>query len=336
MPHYKIYITYCFRIFLALLMPVLMSPSCKTKSQEETAEKTNETSITKPAFSADSTFHFIEDQLAFGPRVPGTPAQQKCADYFSAKLKQYTPNVIVQKTNVTVYNGKSVPCINVIASFNPEVKRRLLILSHWDSRPFADQGDSAVNKPILAADDGASGCAVMIEIARQLQAKDPRIGVDLLFVDVEDYGQPEYELNQKEGDYYCLGTQYWCKHPHVPNYKADNGILLDMVGAKNATFTYEGVSYQYAQSFMKEVWKNAHQLGWSNYFLTNITDQIIDDHYYVNTMAKIPTIDIIYRSFATQSGFAPHWHTHDDNINIISKTTLQAVGETVLSTIYLY
>lgn len=310
--------------------------SCNLFNKEEKNSNPTETltNIEHPLFSSDSAYFFIQQQLEFGPRVSGTAAQQKCAAYFEQKLKNYGAKVITQNTNVVVYNGKSVPCINVIASYNPDVKRRLLICTHWDSRPFADQGDSAVATPILAADDGGSGSAVLLEIARQLQQKTPEIGVDLIFLDVEDYGQPEYDLDQKQGDFYCLGTQYWCKNPHVPNYKAENGILLDMVGAKGATFTYEGISMQYAPSFMKEVWKTASQLGYSTFFQKEETAPIIDDHYYINQMAKIPTIDIINRTYTTRSGFPKHWHTHKDNLDIIDKTTLQAVGETVLATIY--
>lgn len=322
------------KIILIIFIPVLMASSCKTKKEDTTNETTTTATITKPEFSSDSAYLFTQQQLDFGARVPGTSAQQKCAAYFEQKLRNYGASVVVQKTNVVVYNGKSLPCINVIASYNPTIKRRLLICTHWDSRPFADRDDSAVAKPILAADDGASGSAIMLEIARQLQKKNPEIGVDLVFLDVEDYGQPEYDLNQKQGDFYCLGTQYWCNNLHVPNYKAENGILLDMVGAKGATFTYEGVSMQYAPEFMKQVWRNADALGYSNFFLKQNTNQIIDDHYYINTMTKIPTIDIINRTYTTMTGFAAHWHTHEDNMNIIDKLTLEAVGETVLATIY--
>lgn len=317
------------------LMPFIMASSCKhNQDNNQSTETTTSEKISKPEFSSDSAYIFTQQQVDFGVRVPGTPAQQKCAAYFEQKMKNYGATVITQKTNVTVYSGKSVPCINVIASYNPEVKRRLMICTHWDSRPFADQDDSAVAKPILAADDGGSGSAVLLEIGRQLQKKNPEIGVDLIFLDVEDYGEPEYDLNQKQGDFYCLGTQYWCKNPHVPSYKAENGILLDMVGAKGATFTYEGVSMQYAPEFMKQVWRNADLLGYGNFFQKELTDQIIDDHYYINQLTKIPTIDIISRTYTTRSGFPKHWHTHQDNMSIIDKLTLQAVGETVLATIY--
>ncbi|HPA35793.1 MAG TPA: M28 family peptidase [Chitinophagales bacterium] len=322
------------KFMAALLLAAFLVVSCKTKQQDTSTENTAATQTERPAFSADSAFAFIEQQLAFGPRVPGTPAQQQCAAYFEQKLKAYGASVILQKTNVTVYSGKSVPCINIVGSYNPEAKRRLLLCTHWDSRPFADQDSKNVDQPILAADDGASGAAVLLEIARQLQQKNPDIGVDLLFIDVEDYGQPEFDLDRKEGDFYCLGAQYWSRYPHVPNYKADNGILLDMVGAKGATFGYEGVSMQYAPEFMKQVWQYAAQLGYGNYFVRDHGDPIIDDHYYINTLAGIPTIDIIHRTYATRSGFGAHWHTHADNIDIIDKLTLQAVGETVLLTLY--
>jgi glutaminyl-peptide cyclotransferase len=322
-------------LHIAVVFLIILASSCRQKTEENYSENASAVSrLTRPDFSSDSAYRFIEEQLAFGPRVPGTPAQQQCAAYFENKLKTYGATVIIQKTNVVVYTGKSVPCINIIASFNPEVKRRLLICAHWDSRPFADQGDSAVASPILAADDGASGAAVMLEIARQLQQRNPEIGVDLLFLDVEDFGQPEFELTQKQGDFYCLGSQYWSNNPHIPNYRAENGILLDMVGAKGATFTYEGISMQYAPQFMKEVWKKADALGYSNFFTKEMTGQIVDDHYYINTIARIPTIDIINRTYKTRTGFPGHWHTHDDNIGIIDKVTLQAVGETVLATVY--
>ncbi len=321
-------------IVILMFFIMLFVVACKPKTNESNVDTSVASTIQKPTFSSDSAFHFIAQQLSFGSRVPGTAAQQQCAAYFENKFKSYGASVVMQRTNVVVYSGKSVPCINIVASYNTDVKRRLLLCTHWDSRPFADRDDSAVAKPILAADDGASGAAILLEIARQLQQKNPQIGIDILLLDVEDYGQPEYELNQKQGDFYCLGTQYWSKNPHVPNYTAENGILLDMVGAKGATFTLEGVSMQYAPAFMKQVWRSAAQLGYSNYFVNDLTDQIIDDHYYINTLANIPTIDIINRTYTTKTGFASHWHTHQDNINIIDKQTLQAVGETVLATIF--
>lgn len=316
------------------LMVLLLVSSCKHK-EENTSEQSGTTAqLVRPAFSADSAYAWVQQQVDMGPRVPGTPAQQKCADFIQKKLKQFGATIYTQNTKVVVYNGKSVPCINIVGAYNVNAKHRILLCTHWDSRPFADQDDSAKTKPILAADDAGSGVGVLLEIARQLQQKQPDAGVDLLFLDVEDYGQPDYDPQQKQGDFYCLGTQYWCRNPHVPGYKAENGILLDMVGAKGATFTYEGESIQYAPDFLKKVWSKAEALGYGNFFLRDQTDPIIDDHYYINQMANIPTIDIINRTYSTRSGFAAHWHTHKDNMNIIDKLTLRAVGETVLATAY--
>ncbi len=322
------------RIISLVLIILLLVTSCKQNESSSSAEATIEKQVVRPAFSADTAYIFVQEQVAFGPRVPGSKAQQRCAEYIQQKLKQYDASVVTQQTEVVVYNGETVPCINIVGSYNPSAKRRLLICTHWDSRPFADQDDKDRDKPILAADDAGSGVAVLLEMARQLKQKHAEIGVDLLFLDVEDYGQPEYETNQKQGDFYCLGTQYWSKNPHLPNYTAENGILLDMVGAKGATFTYEGVSMQYAPDFMKQVWKTADVLGYSNFFQKEITAQIIDDHYYINEMARIPTIDIIHRTYSTRSGFPAHWHTHRDDMDIIDKLTLKAVGETVLATVY--
>ena len=322
--------------FLLLLINIIIV-SCKNKTiQQETISNT-ENKIERPAFSADSAYRFIEEQIIFGARIPNTPAQEKCAKYLENKLTQYGAEVVVQTTKLPVYNGQLVPCYNIIGTYNPAAKRRLLLCAHWDTRPFADRADTEQSKPNLGVDDGASGVAVLIEIARQLQQKQPEIGVDIMLFDVEDYGPPAWEEGKYAGrDFYGLGTQYWCKNPHIPNYSASNGILLDMVGAKNATFTYEGISMQYAPDFMKQVWNNANLLGYSNYFIKRITNPIIDDHYYINTITSTPTIDIIYRTFETESGFAKHWHTHDDNIQNMDKNTLQAVGEVVLATVFGY
>ena len=320
--------------FLLFLFPLCII-SCKSVSKEGNTIETIEKNIEKPLFSADSTYRFIEEQIAFGPRIPNTPAQKKCADYLSNKLKQYGAEVIIQTTKLPIYNGQIVPCYNIIGSFNPNIKRRLLLCAHWDTRPFSDRADKNQNTPNLGVDDGASGVAVLIEIARQIQIKQPNLGIDIIFFDLEDYGPPaSEETKYTGGDFYALGTQYWCKNPHIPNYSASNGILLDMVGAKNATFTYEGVSMQYAPDFMKQIWNNAASLGYGKYFVKRISNPIIDDHYYINTLTTTPTIDIIFRTFETESGFAKHWHTHDDTIDNID--TLQAVGETVLATIYNY
>lgn len=313
----------------------LLAVSCKLKPKQ-TEEEQVATTVERPSFSADSCYHFIQEQIAFGARIPNTPAQAKCALYLKNKLQSYGATTIIQQTNLKIYNGQTVPCYNIIGSYNPSIERRILLCAHWDTRPFMDQeADATIQEQHNdGADDGASGVAVLLEIARQFQTKNPEIGVDIIFFDVEDYGQPQFNYNPNVEDDYCLGTQYWCKNLHVANYKAEAGILLDMVGAKGATFPYEGISMQYAPSFLKQVWHNASLLGYGNYFIKQQSAAITDDHYYINTLTGIPTIDIINRTTATESGFATHWHTQTDNIDIISTATLQAVGETVLYSVY--
>jgi len=222
-------------------------------------------------------------------------------------------------------------CQNILSN----AKKRLLLCAHWDTRHVADQGNEDINQPIEGANDGGSGVGVLLEIARQLQLKAPNAGVDIIFFDVEDQGQPDYITPMKR-DTYCLGSQFWSKTPHVPGYTAQNGILLDMVGAKDAVFTLEGTSMYFAPEWMRKVWDAAIQLGHSKYFNYNRTDPITDDHLYINQIKGIPTIDIIHYDRNTRSGFGSYWHTHNDNMEVIDKATLQAVGETVLAVTYEY
>ncbi len=285
-----------------------------------------------PVFDADSAYRHIERQVAMGPRVPGTPAQRKCADYMEAELKQYCDTVYKQDVKVKAGDGQLLPCINLIGVINPSATRRILLLTHWDSRPWADQDTINTDKPILAADDGGSGVGTLIELARQLKgAKLPaNIGVDILLTDVEDYGNSE-----KWGeDSYCLGTQYWATHLHTPGYKADYGILLDMVGAKGATFPMEGYSSEVAGGVQQKVWQAGAHAGYSSFFAYVAGPPITDDHVPVNKLTGIKTIDIINMSFDPENPFAPHWHTHGDNMTVIDKATLKAVGQTLLQVIY--
>jgi Zn-dependent M28 family amino/carboxypeptidase len=311
----------------ALLSGILFFGSCRNQAEQPETTVPETVVVERPAFNSDSTYSYIETQVNFGPRVPGTSPQKACADWLKSKLEQLGAQVTFQKTSVKVYNGSSVPCYNIIGSYKPEAKKRILLCAHWDSRPWADQDDTNTDNPIDGANDGASGVGVLLEIARQLQQTPPNVGVDIIFFDVEDYGKSEVENS------YCLGSQYWSKNPHIPGYKASQGILLDMVGAPNATFALEGFSMQIAPQVMKKVWSLGHELGHGKYFLYRETGAITDDHYYVTTLTGIPTIDIIHNDATTMSGFGKYWHTHDDNMSNISKETLQAVGETVLAAV---
>jgi len=286
--------------------------------------------VSVPSFNADSAYGYVATQVAFGPRVPGTPAQQACAKWMHGKLKFVCDTIYEQKTMVKGGDGKVMPCINIIGVIHPKATKRILLLTHWDSRPWADMDTKDKDKPILAADDAGSGVAVLIELANVLKT-DPipdNVGIDILLTDVEDYGRSEWGE-----DSYCLGTQYWANHPHVPGYTANFGILLDMVGAAGARFPMEGMSKQFAPEIQQNIWQAAVKAGYSSYFPFVDGAGITDDHLPVNKIAHKPTVDIINLRDG-DSPFAPHWHTHNDNMDVIDKGTLKAVGQTLLQVIY--
>lgn len=282
-----------------------------------------------PKFNEDSAYTFIQAQVDLGPRVPGTKAHAKCAEYLSEKLKSYGWDVQIQNTNITTYDGKKFILKNIIGTYKPEITKRILLLSHWDTRHIADSDTVDRDKPFDGADDGGSGVGVLLEIARQLSITKPNVGIDILFDDLEDYGNQ----SSPGEDTWCLGTQYWAKNPHKPGYVAQYGILLDMVGAKNATFPREGNSVEYAPYVVKKIWNKAAHLGYSNYFIFEDGPPITDDNYYVITGANIPCVDII--NMNPQTGrFGSYHHTHRDNMNIIDRNTLKAVGQTVLEVVW--
>jgi Zn-dependent M28 family amino/carboxypeptidase len=320
-------------------MLVLFISSCgnekpKKKYQEAISTEEIKTPVQRPDFNADSAYYFIQQQVDFGPRFPNNEAHGKCAIFLKNKLAQYGLTSTIQQGNAKTFNNKNITIKNIIGAYNPTAKKRILLFSHWDSRPFADQDTKDLTKPILGANDGASGVGILIEVARQLSIKKPNIGVDIIFFDAEDYGQPSSAMTLMDSDSWCLGSQYWAKNLHQPNYKAEFGILLDMVGSENALFTQESISLQYAPEIVKKVWNTAHQLGYSNYFVNEQTFFVgTDDHKYVNQLANIPSIDIIHYERST-GNFHHSWHTHNDNMNVINKTTLSVVGETLLAVVF--
>lgn len=327
---------YQFAILLLIITTIFFIQSCGDRNQENTKGNNieaipNALKINTPNFNADSAYNFIQQQLNFGFRTPGSIGQKKCADWMQQKLKTFCDTVYRQSAQVKGGDGKMLPCINLIGSINPKATKRILLLTHWDSRSWADEDDSAQTKPILAADDAGSGVGVLIELARQVHSQKiaADMGIDILFTDVEDYGKTEWGE-----DSYCLGTQYWAHNPHVSNYTAEFGILLDMVGAKGATFPLEMLSSQFAPDVQRNVYQAAQRAGFSSYFPFVQGGGITDDHKYVNEIIRIPTIDIINLIPNSQEPFKPHWHTHDDNMNIIDRATLKAVGQTLLQIIY--
>lgn len=306
--------------------------SCKNNQEKP---KQNETVYeSAPNFDADSAFSYVNAQVAFGPRVPNTKAHVECGNYLSSILRSFCDTVYVQNFIATTYDGKKLKSQNIIGSFAPEKPNRILLGAHWDSRHIADHDadPSKRDTPIDGANDGASGVGVLIEIARQLAIKNPEIGVDIIFFDAEDWGTPSG--TQIEGDWWCLGAQYWARNPHTPGYRANYGILLDMVGGKDARFFHEGFSSQYAQHIVSKTWGQAHRLGFKEYFINQPANPIIDDHLYVNRIARIPMINIVHQDNSTGTGFNYTWHTTMDNMSNIDRKTLDVVGKTVLAVIY--
>lgn len=321
------------RLLAAVSAVLLFLSSCNGGAEKPSAttEQKPAAQVKTPAFNADSAYSLVATQVAFGPRTPGSGAQKQCAAWMEQQLKHVCDTVYIQNTTVTGGDKQQLPCINLVGSINPAAKRRILLLTHWDSRPWGDEDKQDRDKPILAADDGGSGVAVLLEVAKQVKAMglSPELGVDILFTDVEDYGRDVWGENS-----FCLGTQYWAAHPHVPGYKAEFGILLDMVGARGAQFPLERISRQFADAVQQNVWQAAAHAGYSSFFPFADAPGITDDHVPVNQIAGIKTIDIVNLTNNPRSPFAAHWHTHQDNMDIIDRSTLKAVGQTLLQVIY--
>lgn len=323
-------------LFLYAGLVVVSMLSCGQKSKsDKLAEVTSTYEKKSPDFNADSAYQYIETQAEFGPRVPNTEAHRQCGDYLSAALKGFGAQVYEQEALLTAYDGTKLQTRNIIGSYDPEKEQRILLFAHWDSRPYADEDPDEANhrKPILGVDDGASGVGVLLEIARQLQQKMTTVGIDIIFFDAEDYGVPYFSKDYKE-DTWCLGSQFWAKNPHVKNYRAKYGILLDMVGSKGAVFYKEYFSMQYAAPIVEKIWNTATKLGYQNYFNMRQSGSIVDDHLYVNRILRIPSANIVNTDPDSHNGFAHYWHTINDTMDNIDKTTLKAVGQTVLEVIY--
>jgi len=322
------------RLFFCLLIGITFIGCESPKRDYQNTEK-EIVKIQLPEFDADSAYFFLVKQVEFTPRIPNTKAHRDCAEFLINTLKRYADTVINMPIVAKAYNGTPLNGQNIVGVFNPEARRRILLAAHWDSRPYADHDPDPVNRrtPIDGANDGASGVAVLLEIARQLHLNPVEIGIDIVFFDLEDYGAPQDERAVGGDDFWCLGSQAWAKNPHVKNYQAIYGILLDMVGGKNAQFSKEGISMQYAPDVVEKVWYRAQLLGFGSYFINKETPPILDDHWYVNIGTNIPMIDIIEYDATSNTGFNKHWHTLSDNLDNIDKETLAAVGKVVLSVV---
>jgi Predicted aminopeptidases len=321
--------------FTTVCCLLLFVAGCSSASkQSASADQTAQVAV--PQFDSDSSFLYVKTQCDFGPRVPNSKAHDACADYLVSKMEHFGAKVIRQKADLKGYDGTILKSTNIIASYKPELKERILLCAHWDCRPWCDQDKDPANhhKPVMGANDAASGVGVLMEVARQLNKQQPAVGVDIIFLDSEDYGTPEFYQGTHDEDSWCLGTQYWAKNPHVKGYKARFGILLDMVGAPGAVFYKEQESLNFAPAIVDKVWNKAREYGFTSNFVDGTGGAITDDHIYVNRLAGIPCIDIIHFDPHSQTGFGSYWHTTHDTMDNVDKQTLLVVGQTLLGVIY--
>lgn len=331
------------RFHIVLIMIALNLLGCNGTTRKPAASDSGEKQSRQleiPSFSADSAFRYVAEQLAFGPRVPGSSAHAKAAEWLHAQLRRHADTAMIQQFKARVYNNTIFDGKNIIGSFNPQARKRILLAAHWDSRPYADHDPDPANrrKPIDGANDGASGVGVLLEIARLLHQKplDPALGVDIIFFDLEDYGPHQDDPRSGSSEeHWALGSQHWSRNPHVQGYRAQFGILLDMVGAPNAIFPREYFSQQYASWVLDKVWRTAQRMGYDYKFVNKPGAPISDDHLPVNQIAGIPMINIIHLDPNSSNGtFYEYWHTLGDNLSQIDPKTLQAVGEVVTKVIY--
>ena len=285
-----------------------------------------------PAFSEDSAYAYVAAQCAFGPRTMNSAAHDACGEWIVQKFKDFGAVVYDQYADSKLHDGTPVKLRNIVATFRPEAETRILVSAHWDSRPWADieEDEQLQSTPIDGANDGASGVAVMLELARQLSASGEQNipGIDFICWDAEDSGI------HGEGSTatWCLGSQYWAGKRHVEGYTARYGVNLDMVGGSKTIFCKEGLSLRYAPAVVDRIWSLAQRLGYGNYFKNDPCGEMVDDHLPVN-QGGIPCVDIIGLD-AEMNGFPDTWHTLNDNLAHINKATLKAVGQTMLELLW--
>ncbi len=296
-------------------------------------------------FNADSAYQFCAAQCSFGPRTMNSEAHEQCAQWIQQKFQQYGYQVEMQKADLKGYDGTILKSTNIIAKASSQKEsagsEKILICAHWDSRPWADNDPDSANwrKPVMAANDGASGVAVMLELARLIQQHDSlKVAVDFICFDAEDWGIPQWDETGDGTDSWALGAQYWAKsQQQTPNTQKPYryAILLDMVGGQGAKFYQEGYSLEKAKGIVEKVWQAADAAGYGSFFPKQEGGYVTDDHVPVNDIAQIPCIDIInHYPDCQQSSFGPTWHTINDDMQHIDKNTLQAVGQTLVQVLF--
>ncbi len=329
--------TYHIAAFFSIAV-ILLSASCRqSSSATKTGEDTRvEKKLKSPAkFNRDSAYSYVRHQVSFGPRVSGTPENVACRKYIVNELTRHGgKNVRVQTGEVEAFNGDRLPIGNVMASFGPDVKDRILLVAHYDTRPWCDSDMNEENrlKPVIGANDGGSGVGVLLEVARSLGQTEPPIGVDFLMVDAEDYGQASGFSTHDTS--WCLGTQYWVKHmPYAQDSLPRYAVILDMVGGIGAKFHREFFSEENARNIVDKVWSIAARSGYDSRFVNKNGGSVVDDHLFIND-AGIPAIDIIESKNDNTGTFPPTWHTINDTMENIDPASLEAVGQTVLNLIH--
>ena len=308
---------------MTALSAMICLASCNS-NKKVTADAAQDVAPVNVTFNADSAYAFCEAQCAFGPRTMNSEAHDKCGKWIEEKFRQYGMTVTTQQMTLDAYDGTPLKCTNIIASYKPELTTRILICAHWDTRPWADNDPDEANhrKPVMGANDGASGIAVMLEVARLIQQNDSlsNIGIDFVCFDAEDMGTPQWESVADSEDSWALGAQYWAKNPHKQGYEARFGILLDMVGGEGARFYREGVSKHFAPQIVDKVWAAAKAAGYGSMFPDSEGGMVTDDHLPINRNTGIPTVDIIaYYPDCEQSSFGPTWHTVNDDMAHIDR-----------------
>ncbi|MEW5799473.1 MAG: M28 family peptidase [Bacteroidota bacterium] len=311
------------KLYLSIFISGLFFFSCDQRNPQPEPQQQQQTMKKQyPTFDGTKAFAYLTAQTDFGPRNPNSTGHRKCLQYLTDELNKFSGNVTQQSFTIQGYN-ETLKLTNLFASFNPDLKKRIILLAHWDTRPRAEEDANPANRniPILGANDGASGVAVLLELARMFKNTPPPIGVDILFTDGEDYGDSKKDGNN---GLYSLGAKHFAKMKSQ-HYSPQFGILLDMVGDKDLQIPLEQHSMQYAPQVLNLIWNTAEEIGVPNF--VNIPGEfVVDDHLPLNEVG-IPTVDIIDFQY-------PHWHTLQDTPDKCSPQSLEAVGSVLTALIY--
>jgi len=294
----------------------------------------------KTAFNGDSALSYTKQQLAFGPRTPGTPAHDSAGAWIAAQMRKRTDSVTVQSWTQTTRNGTKLQLQNILARFNPQAKQRVLYVTHWDTRPTADEDPNFGNRarPIVGANDGASGVGLFIALGDAFKKTPPSLGVDLLLVDGEDWGDFDADSSGKVWPDALFGSQYFAQHPPSADYQPLFGVLFDMVGAADLRFWPEENSLQRAPEVVSRVWNAAKDLGYASYFRDQPGQALIDDHvpllnrgWHVMDLVQWPYGVLAPNAGPNDTPTTNYHHTMQDTFDKVSPKSLQIVGDVAVT-----